>query len=230
MKKQLCALLCVSLLSAFALCIPSAAAAVWGDMNDDGKVSADDARIILRASVKLDTLNAVQEKYADLDNDSKITASDARLALRIAVRLDEAPDFPDSPDLPDEPATDPEEPTTENPLNYIGPDYSPERAGLVYDSFGYISTYEAIKEGDSYYYYTDTGYLFGEIKPYSPGNEPVHDLTKCSHCGKKTQSPNNEHYACYYEGYCSRWVMDIICPECGVFVKGGTCHTCDFGS
>lgn len=226
MKKLICLLLCVSLLlCAFALCIPSAAAAVWGDMNDDGKVSADDARIILRASVKLDTLNAVQEKYADLDNDSKITASDARLALRIAVRLDEAPDFPD---LPDEPATDPEEPTTENPLNYIGGRYDPERAGLLYNQFGYISTYDAIEEGDPYYYYSETGYLNIDTKPYSPGNEPVYDLTKCEYCGKKRESPD-DHYACYH-GYCTRWLLDVICPECGVFVKANTCHTCDFGS
>lgn len=227
MKKNISVLLAVTvLLSSFLFAANAFAetAGMLGDVDADGEISASDARLILRHAVRIEDFSEAQKDLADVDHDGEITSSDARLVLRVAVGLEhfdlEEPTEPEQP-------TEPDEPTTENPLNYIGGHYSPERAGLLYDSFGYISTYEAIKEGDSYFCYDEYGYLFGEIKPYSPGNEPVHDLTKCSHCGKKTQPHDGEHFACYYEGYCTRWVNDKFCPECGVFVKGGTCHTCE---
>lgn len=63
-------------------------ASLMGDVNFDGKVTAADARQILRASARLELLNKAQLQVADLNGDTKITAQDARLALRIAAKLD----------------------------------------------------------------------------------------------------------------------------------------------
>ncbi|MBQ7639103.1 MAG: dockerin type I repeat-containing protein [Clostridia bacterium] len=72
-----------------ALCAsPVYAAAPLGDLNGDGSVTAEDARMILRVAVKLEALSATNQPRADLDGDSVITAADARAALRIAVKLD----------------------------------------------------------------------------------------------------------------------------------------------
>ena len=79
----------------------------FGDADFDGEVTAADARIILRESVKLndnkvkkngETLVNVNETMTvsmagytticDIDKDHTISAADARLALRISVKLD----------------------------------------------------------------------------------------------------------------------------------------------
>ncbi|MBQ7962522.1 MAG: hypothetical protein IJ289_07965 [Clostridia bacterium] len=59
-----------------------------GDVNDDGKITAADARTILRASARLETLSEIQSLAADIDGNGKLAASDARIALRISARLD----------------------------------------------------------------------------------------------------------------------------------------------
>ena len=60
---------------------------VYGDADMDGVVNAADARMVLRASVRLETLNAVQEECADADADGQLSASDARAVLRCSVGL-----------------------------------------------------------------------------------------------------------------------------------------------
>ena len=65
-----------------------------GDVtDDDGKVTASDARAALRNSVKLDTFTDVQFKAADVDGDEKISAGDARSLLRVSVKLDKTTDW-----------------------------------------------------------------------------------------------------------------------------------------
>lgn len=59
-----------------------------GDLDGNGKISASDARTILRAAAFLDSLNANEQKTADIDGDGRVTATDARIALRIAASLD----------------------------------------------------------------------------------------------------------------------------------------------
>ncbi|MBO7404159.1 MAG: N-acetylmuramoyl-L-alanine amidase [Clostridia bacterium] len=61
---------------------------VMGDLDDDGKVTAADARLALRAAVDLELLDEEQIARADVDKDGKITAADARMILRMAVGLD----------------------------------------------------------------------------------------------------------------------------------------------
>ncbi len=63
---------------------------VAGDANGDGKITAADARIALRISAKVDSL----EKYnltaevLDVTGDGKLTAADARKILRIAAKIE----------------------------------------------------------------------------------------------------------------------------------------------
>lgn len=81
----LCAVTLMLLLMAL-----SANAALVGDVtNNDNDVTAADARIILRASVGLETLTDAQKLLADTNADGKISAADARNALRMSVGLEE---------------------------------------------------------------------------------------------------------------------------------------------
>lgn len=80
-----------------------------GDINADGRVTAADARIILRISAKLEpdgSYSEEQMKAADFNKDGKVNASDARCTLRQAARLD-----PFAPET-----TSPPETTTKAPV------------------------------------------------------------------------------------------------------------------
>ena len=79
--------LALSLLIAFSMGL-TALAVVSGDMNSDNKVSAADARLILRCAVGLEDITSTQMTAGDLNMDGQITATDARTALRISVGLD----------------------------------------------------------------------------------------------------------------------------------------------
>ncbi len=62
-----------------------------GDVNNDGKVGSDDARLALRASVKLEpeiTAGSASYKAADYNNDGTVKSEDARAILRVSVKLD----------------------------------------------------------------------------------------------------------------------------------------------
>lgn len=60
-----------------------------GDVNGDGKVTAADARQILRISSGLEKTSGQSALNADVNNDGEITAADARIALRISAGLEE---------------------------------------------------------------------------------------------------------------------------------------------
>ena len=72
------------------LCVGSetVAIAVLGDIDSDGAISVSDARLALRAAVKLDTLTGVYEIAAKVGN-VQISVTEARLVLRAAVKLDD---------------------------------------------------------------------------------------------------------------------------------------------
>ena len=59
-----------------------------GDVNQDGNVSSDDARLALRASVRLERLDAISLLLADIDGDGSVSSSDARRILRASVKLE----------------------------------------------------------------------------------------------------------------------------------------------
>ena len=59
-----------------------------GDSNNDGNITAADARLILRVAAKLETLTDKLIRIADMNADNKITAADARKILRKAAKLE----------------------------------------------------------------------------------------------------------------------------------------------
>ena len=60
-----------------------------GDIDGDGKVTASDARKILRASAMLEELTGQEALNADVNNDGKITSADAREALLKSAMITE---------------------------------------------------------------------------------------------------------------------------------------------
>lgn len=58
-----------------------------GDVDMDGKITAADARLILRSAARLIIFTDEQKALADVDKDGKITAIDARIVLRMAANL-----------------------------------------------------------------------------------------------------------------------------------------------
>lgn len=58
-----------------------------GDVDGDGKVTAADARLALRASTGLAKLDTNAKNAADVNYDGKVTAADARIILRRAAGL-----------------------------------------------------------------------------------------------------------------------------------------------
>ena len=59
-----------------------------GDVNNDGVVTAEDARMILRHSAGLEKLYLDEYLRADFNGDDSVTAEDARLVLRKSAGLD----------------------------------------------------------------------------------------------------------------------------------------------
>lgn len=58
-----------------------------GDVDGDGKITAADARLIIRRAAKLITFTTEQEARADVDKNGKVTAADARIVLRVSAGL-----------------------------------------------------------------------------------------------------------------------------------------------
>jgi len=59
-----------------------------GDVDGDGRVTAADARLILRRAAKIIKFTMEQDALADVDEDGKITAADARKVLRVSAQLE----------------------------------------------------------------------------------------------------------------------------------------------
>ncbi len=61
---------------------------VIGDADNNGKVTAADARIALRVSANLASIDPLSQGLIDLDGDGKVTAAEARKILRASARLE----------------------------------------------------------------------------------------------------------------------------------------------
>ena len=60
---------------------------LYGDVSGDGKILAEDARLALRCSAKLEKLSEAQILAADVDGDGQVIAGDARQILRYSAKL-----------------------------------------------------------------------------------------------------------------------------------------------
>lgn len=72
-----------------------------GDMNGSGKIEAADARLLMRVSAGLSTLESFDIDFSlvDMNGDGAITAEDARRVLRYSAKIDM--DFSDSEEIAD---------------------------------------------------------------------------------------------------------------------------------
>ncbi|HPU67755.1 MAG TPA: dockerin type I repeat-containing protein [Clostridiales bacterium] len=59
-----------------------------GDVDNNGKINAADARLVLRYYAKLENLGAIQLMAADVDGNGKVNAADARKILRFFAKLE----------------------------------------------------------------------------------------------------------------------------------------------
>lgn len=89
MKKIMTALVVTILAVVFTVGV-SAETYIRGDINMDGRVSASDARLVLRVGASLDTATQEQKLIADMNDDGRITAADARTVLRISAKLEDS--------------------------------------------------------------------------------------------------------------------------------------------
>ncbi len=60
---------------------------VKGDVNSDGRVTAADARMILRIAAKLENPDDITKSAADINSDGSVTTSEARDVLRFSAKL-----------------------------------------------------------------------------------------------------------------------------------------------
>ena len=90
--KKIAVLLVVAVLLAVSM-IPMVAFEVkryYGDVDNDGLVTVEDARNVLRTAIEISENNLSEHDFAaaDIDCDQKITVTDARRTLRIAAQLE----------------------------------------------------------------------------------------------------------------------------------------------
>ena len=89
MKKIISTLLALCLICS---CLTIACAAeteyIPGDIDGNGSVQANDARLALRYSAGLIDFNEIETAKADINSDALVKANDARAILRIAAKLD----------------------------------------------------------------------------------------------------------------------------------------------
>ena len=74
----------------FTVAEESTVSGIYGDVDRDGTVTANDALLILRSSVGTETFTPEQIIIADVDFDSQITANDALAILRYSVGIKDA--------------------------------------------------------------------------------------------------------------------------------------------
>lgn len=74
-------------------------AAQLGDVNNDGKHSLVDAKLVLKSVAGLVELDSVQARLGDVNNDGKISIADAKLILQIIVGIKEPPSSAVYPEL-----------------------------------------------------------------------------------------------------------------------------------
>lgn len=89
MKKTVAVILCIAFaVSGLLMSADASRSFILGDANLNGKVTAEDARIVLRTAAALDMIDDQDAwECADVDRDGRITATDARLVLRTAAQL-----------------------------------------------------------------------------------------------------------------------------------------------
>lgn len=100
MKKLLSVIIAVVIILTASLTV-FAACDMLGDVDGNGKITAADARSVLRVAARLEVFSDEQAAVADVDNSGDITASDARVILRVAAGIEAFEEKNDGEQLPD---------------------------------------------------------------------------------------------------------------------------------
>lgn len=90
-KQLIAALLTISLIFSSGFTAAAQISYKFGDLDEDGRITAGDARTALRYSVNIEYYTKGHLMLGDTNEDGKITASDARNILRYSVKLDVPP-------------------------------------------------------------------------------------------------------------------------------------------
>ena len=112
-KRALCLIISAVMLVCCTLVNANAKTILRGDVNGDGQITADDARLALRAAATLEVLEGDALIAADVDESGDILAGDARTILRVSAVLEQF----DDPNIviEEETTTEAPETTTEAP-------------------------------------------------------------------------------------------------------------------
>ena len=144
LKKECCLLLVLSLLFCATVLPVRAGDIMLGDLTGDRAVTAEDARLALRASVGLEELSDDAFLAGDIDGDNEVTAADARAILRAAVGLEPLPDE-GTDDEPFDPNAEPEIPYEELMANLPTSIPAAPPASTEHDTF----TFTTYGDGDA---------------------------------------------------------------------------------
>lgn len=88
MKKYIVSAIVMVLAASLLMLHASATTVKKGDVNRDDKITASDARTVLRYSASLEKYDDSEIIICDVNNDNKISAADARLILRCSAKLE----------------------------------------------------------------------------------------------------------------------------------------------
>ena len=106
-----------------------------GDVDLNGRITAADARIILRVAAKMESIDTYRMTLADYDNDGSVNASDARYTLRHAAGLDPYGKDPEPTTKAPETTTKAPETTTAKPT-----ELTPENRKYTLETSSLFST------------------------------------------------------------------------------------------
>lgn len=195
MKKHISFLLVLAVLATTVVAgfhlIPSNAEAAsyrMGDVDNDGEVTAGDARLALRAAVGLENLTDDQIKRADMDKNGSVTADDARTILRISVGLEESSVVDEPGEEPTNvivvPPAKPTEPHKEVLyIDNLGHEWSISKEALIarHSLCPFCEKVDCISLPE----YNDGSYEPLRCPQYDMFKDPNPDYSKvCRYCGK----------------------------------------------
>ncbi|MCH5198133.1 MAG: hypothetical protein J1E34_04415 [Oscillospiraceae bacterium] len=198
----------------------SASANVLGDVDGDNKITAADARLALRASVKLENYAPGSAKFlaCDVDYDNSITAADARLILRAAVGLENIVEKPSKPEP---------EPDKPEHVHQWSAEWTAEKNSKGVVTGKHIKTCKGCNEVQKKdCSYGENIYDTSNTKPTCTANVRYHNT--CSVCGgnKISTIAALNHKNAYIDKSrgkapnCIEGGYEIkYCPDCGVYGK-----------
>ncbi len=221
-----------------------------GDVDGNGKVTAADARLALRAAVALEHYAPGSGEFvrADYDGDGNISASDARMILRTAVELEPIkylnagedttdPANPQWPTEPDEPSSEPELPSENHTITLSDGRVIPDSESEWDKVFSYNGMSEKDLRMEKWTMSPDeleakyAGYSCG-CKNHTCKTPLDHywmvtmEIRGCSMCGSHECMriyTNNDQDCPNYE---PPKYPDNCCQDCGKLLGDGTNGTC----